>query len=345
MTAAGMYGIAFSPYIGPWINGAPVLFNTYTSEQVTQLLGPVAKHFSLIATYGQGTFVWQNVPNIQDSNRHNIEAAKNAGLKVSAGCYQQGADPGKDFINIEWTKTEIDYALQQAQTHGNVVELVIGNECLWGPNSTQAVIELINYAKLKRAPNFTESSLPITTRQKWDVLGGVSNTTPDYAAMRQRLLELLSACEGFVYANMYAYFDPNIAGQIGRNPNQVSFTQAVTNSMNGTLAALKSAFLSQNVSTKIRIGETGWPSQGSQPAQPGNFLASAQQALWHYEAIKNWSVANAIKTIIFEAYDEPWKGSPDQSNSEGFFGIWHADGVSTASNQYTLNDEKLKYTI
>lgn len=167
------------------------------------------------------------------------------------------------------------------------MELVIGNECLWGPNSTQAIIELIDYAKSKRAPNFTESTLPITTRQKWDVLGGVSNTTPGYAAMRQRLLELLSACEGFIYANMYAYFDPSIAGQIGRDPNQVSFTQAVTNSMNATLAALKTAFLSQNVSTEIRIGETGWPSQGSQPAQPSDFLASAQQALWYYEAIKN----------------------------------------------------------
>jgi exo-beta-1,3-glucanase (GH17 family) len=344
MAAAGIYGIAFSPYVGPWVNDVPVLFNTYTSEQVIQLLSPVAKEFSLIATYGQGTFVWQNVPIIQDSNRYNIQAAKNVGLKVSAGCYQQGADPGRDFLNIEWTKTEIDYALHQAQTCDNVVELVIGNECLWGPNSTQAIIELINYAKSKRAPNFTEYTLPITTRQKWDVLGGVSNTTPGYAAMRRALLELLSACEGFIYANMYAYFDPNIAGQIGRDPNQVSFTQAVTNSMNATLAALKSAFLSQNVSTEIRIGETGWPSQGSQPGQPSDFLASAQQALWYYEAIKNWSVANAIKTIIFEAYDEPWKGSRDQSNSEGFFGIWQADGVSTGRNQYTLKDEKPKYT-
>src|ERR1700751_4095463 len=114
MAAAGIYGIAFSPSVGPWVNNAPALFNTYTLEQVIQLLGPVAKGFPLIATYGQGTFVWQNVPNIQDSNRYNIQAAKNVGLKVSAGCYQQGADSGRDFINVEWTKTEIDYALQQA---------------------------------------------------------------------------------------------------------------------------------------------------------------------------------------------------------------------------------------
>src|SRR5215469_14749995 len=104
MAAAGMYGIAFSPYVGPWVNNAPVLFNAYTLEQVTQLLGPVAKLFPLVATYGQGTFVRQNVPNIQDSNRYNIQAAKNVGLKVSAGCYQQGANPSSDSLNVEWTK-------------------------------------------------------------------------------------------------------------------------------------------------------------------------------------------------------------------------------------------------
>ena len=60
--------------------------------------------------------------------------------------------------------------------------------------------------------------------------------------------------------------------------------------------------------------------------------------------IKNWSVANAIKTIIFEAYDEPWKGSPDGSNSEAFFGIWQADGIATAPNQYMLKGAKQKYT-
>ena len=297
-----------------------------------------------MASYGQGTFVWQGVPNIQDSNRYITQAAKNVGLKVSAGCYQQGANAGSDSINVEWTKTEIDYAIDQAKTYGNVVELVIGNECLWGPNSTQAIIDLINYAKSKRAPNFNASTLPITTRQRWDVLAGVSNTTPGYAPTRQALLKLLSACEGFVYANMYAYFDSKIAGQIGKNPTQASFTQAVTGSMNGTLAALKSAFSSQGVSTEIRIGETGWPTHGSQPEQPNDFLATTQQAQWYYEAMKSWSVANAIKTIVFEACDEPWKAQGG-SNSETFFGIWQANGTSTAPNEYTLNAVTQKYTI
>lgn len=52
-----IYGVAFEPYVGPWDADGPVLYNTYTLDQVTQLLKSVAQSFALIATYGQGTFV------------------------------------------------------------------------------------------------------------------------------------------------------------------------------------------------------------------------------------------------------------------------------------------------
>ena len=50
-----IYGVAFEPYVGPWVGDGPVLYNVYTLDQVNQLLKPVAEHFSLITTYGQGT--------------------------------------------------------------------------------------------------------------------------------------------------------------------------------------------------------------------------------------------------------------------------------------------------
>jgi len=91
-----IYGVAFEPYVGPWIGDGPVLYNVYTLDQVNQLLKPVAEHFNLITTYSQGTFVWQGQPKVQDANRLNIQAAASAGIKVSAGCYQQGADGKTD---------------------------------------------------------------------------------------------------------------------------------------------------------------------------------------------------------------------------------------------------------
>jgi len=339
-----IYGVAFEPYVGPWVGDGPVLYNAYTLDQVQQLLKPVSQHFQLIATYGQGTFVWQGQPNVQDGNRLNIQAAASVGLKVSAGCYQQGANSDADTINVEWTKTEIDYAIQQAKAYNNVVELVIGNECLWGPNSTQAIIDLINYAKSKRAP-LTSANLPITTRQQWGVLGGVDNTSPQYAAMRQKLLALMAACESHIYGNMYAYFDKDIAGKIGQNPTQASFTQAVTASMNNQLSGLKKAFSNQKIGLEIRIGETGWPTQGAQKDQPNAFLANVTNAHWYCAAMKDWAASNNIKTIIFSACDEPWKGPADGSNSEAFFGVWKANGTATDQGHYTLNGVSQKYNI
>lgn len=339
-----IYGVAFEPYVGPWVGDGPVLYNVYTLDQVQQLLKPVAEKFSLIATYGQGTFIWDNKPIVQDGNRLNIQAASAAGLKVSAGCYQQGANESGDSINVEWTKAEVDYAIAQAKQYNNVVELVIGNECIWGPNSAQAIIDLINYAKGKRAP-LTAANLPITTRQQWGVLGGVDNTSPDYAPIRQKLLALMAACESHVYGNMYAYFDKDIAGKIGQNPTQASFTQAVTASMTSQLSALKQAFANQNIGLEIRIGETGWPTQGAQKNQPNGFLANVTNAQWYYAAMVDWASSNGVKTVIFAAFDEPWKGPADGSNSEAFFGIWKADGTASNRSSYNLTGVSPKYTI
>ncbi len=40
-----IYGVAFEPYVGPWVGDGPVLYNVYTLDQVNQLLKPVASTF------------------------------------------------------------------------------------------------------------------------------------------------------------------------------------------------------------------------------------------------------------------------------------------------------------
>jgi exo-beta-1,3-glucanase (GH17 family) len=325
------YGVAFQPYVGPWVGGQPVLFNAYTQAQVTELLQAIAPYFTRVATYGQGTFVWQGVPRIQDSNKYNIAAASAAGLKVSAGCYQQGANPGGDSIDVAWTKTEVDYALAQAQAFpGTVDELIVGTECIWGPNSTAAITTLIDYAKKKIKT--ARLAIKVSTRQRWDVLAGVGDPVKD----------MLAACDGFVYADIYPYFDPGIAAAIGPNPTQSSFSAAVTSSFLGSYNALHAAFSGNGVTTEIRVGEVGWPTSGSQPAQPDISLATRLYAEWHFAAIKALLATQKIKGFAFEAYNEPWKGQA--GNSEAHFGVMVAQGSAPSVSQYTLTGETAKYT-
>ena len=336
------YGVAFEPYVGPWVQGMPVLYNAYSLAQVTALLQAIKPLFNRIATYGQGCFVWQSVPRIQDSNRFNIQAAATVGLKVSAGCYQQGANPGGDSINVAWTQTEVDYAIAQAQAYpGTVDELVIGTECIWGPNSAAAITQLIGYAKAKIKS--LGLAIKVTTRQRWDVLAAVSNHTPGYAATRQAILNLLAACDGFVYADIYPYFDPGIYAAIGPSPTQATFAAAVTASFEGSYSALGTAFANNGVTTKIRIGETGWPTSGAQSAQPHASLANKTYAKWHFDAIGALLAAGGIKGFCFEAYDEPWKGNASGVSSEAHFGAWTAQGTASSPSHYTLTGETQKY--
>jgi exo-beta-1,3-glucanase (GH17 family) len=332
------YGAAFEPYVGPWVGSQPVLYNAYSLAVVTALLTPI-KGFGRISTYGQGTFVWQGVPRIQDSNQWNIQAAAACGMKVTAGCFQQGANPQGDAINVAWTKTEIDYALAQAKIYGNVDELVIGSECIWGPNSAGAVATLMAYAKKQRG----SQAIKVTTRQRWDVLAAVSNRTPGYAATRKAILAILKACDGFVYADVYPYFDPGIAGAIGPSPTKATFDAAILASLTGSLSAIKVAFLSNKVKAEIRIGEIGWPTFGSQPMQPDAALANVQYAKWHYDAVGPFLASNGIKGFVFAGYDEPWKGLQNGSNSEAYFGVWTAQGTAPTPSQYMLTGETKKY--
>jgi exo-beta-1,3-glucanase (GH17 family) len=336
-------GTSFQPYVGPWVGGVPVLWNTYTLEQVTALLAPVAAaKIRAISTYGQGTFVWQGVPRIQDSNQFNIQAAAANGLKISAGCALQGING--DSFNLEWSKCEVDFALAQAQQWGNVVDIVVGNESINGPNSAAQLVTLMRYAK--EARNKLGLKTPITTRQRWDVMAGVNNLTPGYATTRAALLSLVAECDEYIYLDMYPYFDPGIAAAIGNaGATQSQFTTAVQASMSATWAALMAAWTAQSLTRVIRLGETGWPTSGSQTGQPTAWLADVSFAQWYYQAISRWMTGNHVSGYIFEAYDEPWKGAADGSSSETHFGIWTANGTSSTPNQYTLTGETQKYPV
>ena len=87
------------------------------------------------------------------------------------------------------------------------------------------------------------------------------------------------------------------------------------------------------------------PTQGSQKDQPNASLANVTNAQWYYQAMVNWANSNGVNTVIFEAYDEPWKGPADGSDSEAFFGMWKANGTASDRGHYTLNGVSPKYPI
>lgn len=227
----GITGIAFQPYVGPATTfpSSYTLFGTYTYPQVLLLMAPIAQTglFQNLGTYSQGAFLGPGNPDntqkssyvITGASSYTIEAAKQMGFTVTAGAYSQNPDKS---INLPPTQAEIDFAIAQAVKHGNVMDMVIGNECIVGGAnplpSTTTLIQAMNYAQNLRntTTSLTATTLPITTRQAYGVLSGVTSF--------QSTVDMLNGCtgcqatyglltpnfegaNGHVYGDVYPYYD------------------------------------------------------------------------------------------------------------------------------------------
>lgn len=240
----GINGIAFQPYVGlaTNFNANPkqyTLAQDYTYAQILLLMAPIAQTglFQNLGTYSQGAFVAPGATNpalkssyaIIGANKYTIQAAKQMGFQVTAGAYVANADHS---VNVQPTEFEIDYALQQAIRYGNVMDIVVGNECIVGGTaplaSTTNLIQAMNYGQVTRnAMGMTATTLPITTRQTYGVLSGVT--------LYQSTVDLLNGCtncqatyglignnfegtNGHVYADVYPYYDgTNADGTVASN--------------------------------------------------------------------------------------------------------------------------------
>lgn len=71
----------------------------------------------------------------------------------------------------------------------------------------------------------------------------------------------------------------------------------------------------------VIISEAGWPTASNgRGIEPRN-ASEALQARY-YRELMAWTRAEGILTFVFEAFDEPWKGSPDPLEPEKHWGLF-----------------------
>ena len=74
----------------------------------------------------------------------------------------------------------------------------------------------------------------------------------------------------------------------------------------------------------IVITEAGWATNSNgRGIQPEN-VSQHLQALY-YEDLMQWSRESGMLVFVFEAFDEPWKGSPDPLEPEKHWGLFDVD--------------------
>ena len=74
----------------------------------------------------------------------------------------------------------------------------------------------------------------------------------------------------------------------------------------------------------VVITEAGWTTASNgRGIDPWN--ASEELQRHYYHELMEWTTAEKIMTFVFEAFDEPWKGSPDPLEPEKHWGLFTVD--------------------
>ncbi|WP_198931822.1 glycoside hydrolase family 17 protein [Labilibacter marinus] len=74
----------------------------------------------------------------------------------------------------------------------------------------------------------------------------------------------------------------------------------------------------------VVITEAGWATNSNgRGIDPGNVSEDLQSI--YYNDLVDWSDKEGILTFVFEAFDEPWKGSPDANEPEKHWGLFTVD--------------------
>ena len=74
----------------------------------------------------------------------------------------------------------------------------------------------------------------------------------------------------------------------------------------------------------IVITEAGWCTNSNGRGMPREHAAQELQAIY-YRELMDWTRAAGILCFVFEAFDEPWKGSPDPLEPEKHWGLFTVD--------------------
>lgn len=82
----------------------------------------------------------------------------------------------------------------------------------------------------------------------------------------------------------------------------------------------------------VIITEAGWPTvSNGRGIDPSNASEALQAS--YLRQLRGWTQADKILTFIFEAFDEPWKGSPDAREPEKHWGLFNEDRTPKAFMQ------------
>jgi len=91
----------------------------------------------------------------------------------------------------------------------------------------------------------------------------------------------------------------------------------------------------------VIITEAGWATNSNGRGINPENVSEEFQSLYYYDLVK-WSEKEGVMTFVFEAFDEPWKGSPEALEPEKHWGLFTVDRKPKKVFQKTETKKKGK---
>ncbi|HEY9114103.1 MAG TPA: glycosyl hydrolase family 17 protein [Bacteroidales bacterium] len=191
--------------------------------------------------------------------------------------------------NKKLNLAEIEKGIQLANEYSNIVVAVnVGNEALVDWNDHKVDTDtIISY--VKKVKNAIAQPVTVAENYEWWAANGKNLAAEcDFIA-----LHIYPVWEGKDIGEAMAYSIENI--------------QKVRDSIPESI---------------IVISEAGWASEASEFGE----RASEEKQLQYYNEFRAWSEEMNITTFFFEAFDEDWKGDPDNPlGAEKHWGLYTVD--------------------
>lgn len=263
-------------------------------EQVKEDLIILQNHWQYLRLYDCGPHA-QIVLDVIEQEKLNIKLMLGADIgaeQTNPGC-PWGAQFSEEELekNTQANEDQIDKLIAFANAYPNIISAVsIGNEASVDWTDHLVPVErLVGYAKHVKA----HIDQPVTFCE---------NYVP-WCQKLQPLVEVLDFISIHTYpAWEYQTIDTALAYTI---QNYQSVANAYPDK-------------------QIVITEAGWTtSSNGRGIECWN--ASPELQSTYYQQLLNWSIENQVVTFFFEAFDEPWKGSPDENEPEKHWGMFYVD--------------------
>lgn len=266
-----------------------------SGQEVLEDLEILVRHgFRLIRVYDSGDNTRTTLELIR---KHELPVKVLLGIWLDAevsnheGCpwLKEPIPAAKLAANAITNAAEVERGIELARRFGGIVVAVnVGNEALVDWNDHMVPLEQV-IAYVRRVRAAVDQPVTVADNYLWWARHGAA----------------LAAEVDFLGVHTYPVWEGKTIDEA------LAFTVA-------NIEAVRAALPGRPVA----ILEAGWPTVAS---EFGDAASEANQAR-HYGELRQWAAATNTTVFLFEAFDEPWKGNPDDPlGAEKHWGLFNVD--------------------